>query len=173
MPALQEACPFAPLSKARLILVTVWQQLMPIWQLWTGATRLLTKLPELHASTFRLSTTRRIYRNKLAQRFSSFTLSLEHPSPLVKAYSTQIVDHIDSNFSSFERQLSFTARCTTFAYDLSVAEARYYNNCIRASTTAGDINAPGAIIPVSFDYLRTELTWGRYTDPPSPLPFNA
>ena len=88
--------------------------------------------------------------------------------PLVKAYSTQIVDHIDSNFSSFERQMSSTARCTAFAYDLSVAEARYYNNCIRASTTAGDINAPGAITPVSFDYLRTELTWGRYTG--SPLP---
>ena len=64
--------------------------------------------------------------------------------------------------------MSSTARCTAFAYDLSVAEARYYNSCIRAFTTAGDINTPGAITPVSFDYLRTKLTWGRYTG--SPLP---
>ena len=88
--------------------------------------------------------------------------------PLVRAYSTQIVDHIDANFSSFERQMSSPARCTSFGYDLSVAESRYYNDCIRTSTTAGDIDAPGAIIPVSFEYLRTELTWGRYTGTPLP-----
>ena len=35
--------------------------------------------------------------------------------PLVRAYSTDVVDHIDSNFPTFKRQMTTTAWCTAFA----------------------------------------------------------
>ena len=64
--------------------------------------------------------------------------------------------------------MSTPARCTAFAYDISRVTARYYNECIWASTTALDVNAPGAATPVSFALLRDELTWGRYAGPQLP-----
>ena len=86
--------------------------------------------------------------------------------PLVEGY-TSVVTWIDENFASFERQVSTTASCTSFAYDLSRTEAAYYNACIRASTTAllGD---PGGRTPISFAMLLDELTWGRYRGQPLP-----
>ena len=52
--------------------------------------------------------------------------------PLVEGYAS-VVTWIDNNFVSFERQVSTTAMCTSFAYDLSQTEVAYYNTCIRAS----------------------------------------
>ena len=80
--------------------------------------------------------------------------------PLVEG-CISVVTWIDENFASFERQVSTTAMCTSFAYNLSHTEATYYNVYIRASTTAllGD---PGGSTPVSFTILLDELTWGRY-----------
>ena len=84
--------------------------------------------------------------------------------PLVQGY-TSVVTWIEKNFASFERQVSTTALCTSFAYDLSRAEATYYNACIRASTTA-QMGDPRGITPVSFAMLLDELTWGRYRSQP-------
>ena len=93
--------------------------------------------------------------------------------PLVVAMGTDIVNHIDANFSMFERQLNNPTRYTPFAYDLSRVESAYYNACICTSTTTG-IDDPGAITSVSFATLSTELTWGRYTAPPHfPPPSNS
>ena len=75
--------------------------------------------------------------------------------------STEVVDHIDTNFSTLDHQMTSTSRCTTFAYDLYHVESRYYNKCIRASVTTC-INDPGALIPSSFSLLRDKLTGGRY-----------
>ena len=86
--------------------------------------------------------------------------------PLVEGYTT-VVDWIDSNFTSFERQVNTTSACTAFAYDLSRTEAAYYNACIRASTTALPSD-PGGRTPVSFSMLLDELTWGRYRGQPLP-----
>ena len=83
---------------------------------------------------------------------------------------TEIVDHIDANFSTFERQLNSPTRCTSFAYDLSRVESVYYNACIRASTTVG-INDPGGITSVSFATLSTKLIWGRYISPLLPASY--
>ena len=80
--------------------------------------------------------------------------------PLVEEY-TSVVTWIDENFTSFERQVTTTSSCTSFAYDLSRAEAAYYNACIRASTTVL-LDDPGRRTPVSFTRLLDELTWGRY-----------
>ena len=79
-----------------------------------------------------------------------------------------VVDHIDSNFLIFERQMSTPSRCTAVVYGISRVTARYYNECIRASTTALDINAQGSAITVSFALPRDELTWGRYVGPQLP-----
>ena len=87
--------------------------------------------------------------------------------PLVRAFSAEVVDHIDCHFGTFERQMGTAQRCTAFAYDVSRVEAAYYNECIRVSSSAST-SAPGARISVSFSVLRDELTWGRYTGPPLP-----
>ena len=86
--------------------------------------------------------------------------------PLIQGY-TSVVTWIDENFASFERQVSTTALCTSFAYDLLRTEDMCYNACIRASTAAlmGD---PRGITPVSFVMLFNELTWGRYHGQPLP-----
>ena len=86
--------------------------------------------------------------------------------PLVEGY-TSVVTWVDENFASFERQVTTPTQCTSFAYDLSRAEAAYYNTCIRASTTAL-IGDPGGRTPVSFAMLLDELTWGRYRGQPLP-----
>ena len=61
-----------------------------------------------------------------------------------------------------------TAQYTVFTYNLSRVDARYYNKCIRASTTTLDINALGSVTPDSFALLSNEINWGFYVGPSLP-----
>lgn len=81
--------------------------------------------------------------------------------PLARGYKEELIPFIDDNFESFERQVNSTSACTTFAYDVSRVEARYYNGCVAASSTC-DLGDAGAVTPVSFQLLIDELRWGRY-----------
>ena len=81
--------------------------------------------------------------------------------PLTRGFTKELIPFIDNNFEAFERQVSTTTACTTFAYDVSRVEARYYNSCITASSNEA-VGDPGAVTPVSFQLLVDELRWGRY-----------
>jgi len=80
--------------------------------------------------------------------------------PLVLAF-IELITFIANNFDAFERQVSTPEACTTLAYDVTRVSARYYNQCITASSSE-PMGEPGAVTPVSFSFLLDELRWGRY-----------
>ena len=81
--------------------------------------------------------------------------------PLVREFIEELIPLIDDNFEAFEQQVSLPTACTTFSYNVSRVEARYYNSCITASSNDA-VDNPCSVTPVSFQLLIDEFLWGRY-----------